>query len=120
MPERPFDCSECKRPIAVCYTEVVGDKMTRTIMCADCPHLERRLYGKVKKEVEVGEEEKEAHFACGNCNTTLEEVRTGHALGCAACYDVFADVLIADLTKTHHISHRLPANKRTGSLHMGK
>lgn len=120
MPERPFDCSECRRPISVCYTTIVGDKMTRTVMCADCPHLERRLYGKVRNEQEVSGEEKEAHLVCGNCETTLEEVRRGQLLGCAACYDVFADVLVQDLVKTGHISHHLPANKRTTSLHIGR
>lgn len=94
--------------------------MTRTVMCSDCPHLERRLYGKERKEVQVGEEEKEAYLACGNCDTKLDEVRTGHPIGCAACYDVFADVLINDLTKSQSISHHLPANKRGGSLHIGK
>ena len=39
MPERPLDCSECKKPLHVCYTEIVGDKMTRTVMCAIAPIL---------------------------------------------------------------------------------
>lgn len=94
--------------------------MSRTVMCADCPHLERRLYGKIRKEVQVGEDEKQAYLACGNCNTTLEEVRTGHLLGCASCYDVFADVLIHDLTKSERISHHLPNGNRSSALHMGR
>lgn len=120
MPERPFDCSECRRPISVCYTEIVGDKMTRTVMCADCPHLQRRLYGKTKTELEVLGDDKQAHLVCGNCETTLVEVRTGRPLGCVTCYDVFSDVLIDLLNKTDHISHHLPANKRTSALHSGR
>lgn len=120
MPERPFDCSECRRPISVCYTEIVGDKMTRVVMCAECPHLERRLYGSVRKEIMEGSSENEAHLVCAGCNTTLEEVRTGHPLGCAACYDVFADVLVDELIKTGAISHHLTVNKKTSALHTGR
>ncbi len=120
MPERPFDCSECRRPISVCYTEIVGDKMTRTVMCGECPHLERKLYGIVRKEIVEGSEEKETHLTCANCNTSLEEIRTGHPLGCALCYDVFADVLIGELIHTGAISHHLASNKKTGALHTGR
>ncbi len=44
-PERPLECSECKKPIAVKYTEIVGHSIIHTCMCADCPELERRLHG---------------------------------------------------------------------------
>jgi protein arginine kinase activator len=119
MPERPLDCSECKKPLYVCYTEIVGDKMTRTVMCADCPHLERRLYGSIRREGK-SEEAGEAALACGNCGTTLEALRTGNPVGCAACYDVFADVLIDLLLKENRISRHLTSNKKTQPLHIGR
>ena len=118
MPERPLDCSECKKPLYVCYTEIVGDKMTRTVMCADCPHLERRLYGTVRKEG-VGETGKGA-LACGNCGTTLESIRTGNLLGCGDCYEVFSDTLIEALLKESRISRHLTSNKKTQPLHIGR
>lgn len=119
MPERPLDCSECKKPISVCYIEVVGDKITRTVMCADCPHLERRLYGKVRRE-EAEKEPKVTALACGNCGTSLESIRTGHPLGCPECYEVFADVIIEDLLKEARLSRHLTSNKRTQPLHIGR
>lgn len=119
MPERPFDCTECKRPIAVLYTEIVGDKMTRTVMCADCPHLEKKLYGTIRKEPLEGSE-KEAAFACGNCGTTLEQIRVGQALGCMECYEVFSNVIIDDMLKSGKISRHLTANKKTQPLHIGR
>lgn len=119
MPDRPLECSECKRPIAVCYTEIIGDKMTRTWMCAECPVLERRLYGKVKSEEALLEEEK-GSVSCANCNSTLEEIRTGHTLGCPLCYEVFADVLIDELAREGAISKHLSTNKKTMPLHMGR
>jgi protein arginine kinase activator len=120
MPERPFDCSECKRPIAVCYTEIVDGKMTRTIMCAECPHLEKKLYGTHKTEMTTGDTTQPTSLVCANCNTSLEEVRMGHPLGCAACYNVFSDVLVNDLLKTGRISHHLAATKQTMPLHIGR
>lgn len=121
MPERPLDCTKCKKPITVCYTEIVGDKITRTVMCADCPHLERRLYGKVRREgVKEGIQSEEAALVCGNCGTSLDEIRTGHPVGCHDCYEVFASVLIEDLLKEDRISHHLTSNKRTQPLHIGR
>lgn len=110
MPERPLDCSECKKPLYVCYIEIVGDKMTRTVMCADCPHLEKKLYGAVRKEG-ISEERGDASLACGNCGTTLEALRTGNPLGCAICYEVFADALIDTLLKENRISRHLTSNQ---------
>lgn len=120
MAERPLDCTECKRPIAVLYTEIVENKMTRTMMCADCPHLEKRLYGTVRKEPLVGDSEKEAALVCGNCGTTLEQIRVGQTLGCTECYEVFSPVLIDDMFKRGKISRHLSANKKTQSLHIGR
>lgn len=120
MPERPLDCGECKKPIAVNYTQIIGDKMTRVVMCADCPHLERRLYGTIRKEPSTEKTEKEGSLACGNCGTTLEEVRTGHELGCPNCYEVFADVLIEDLIHSNKISRHLTVNKKTMPIHIGR
>ncbi len=119
MPERPLDCSECKKPLYVCYTEIVGDKMTRTVMCAECPHLERKLYGTIRKEG-ISEVSGEASLACGNCGTTLEALRTGNPTGCAVCYDVFADALIDLLLQENRISRHLTSNKKSQPLHIGR
>lgn len=119
MPDRPLDCSECKKPITVCYIEVVGDKITRTVMCSDCPHLERRLYGGIRREA-VGKAPTLTALACGNCGTSLDAIRTGHPLGCPECYEVFADVLIDELLKERRISRHLTSNKRTQPLHIGR
>jgi protein arginine kinase activator len=120
MPERPLDCSECKKPLYVCYTEIVGDKMERTVMCADCPHLERRLYGKLRKEGISSEETAETALACGNCGTSLEALRMGNPLGCKECYNVFTDTLIDALLKEERISRHLTSNKKTQPLHIGR
>lgn len=120
MVERSLDCTECRRHIAVIYTEIVGDKMTRTAMCAQCPHLERRLYGTVVRKDMEGQSKEDVALTCGECGTALESIRRGQPLGCVQCYDVFTDALIDDLLKENKISHHLTSNKKTQPLHIGK
>jgi len=93
--------------------------MTRTVMCADCPHLERRLYGAIRREG-ISEARGESALACGNCGTSLEALRMGNPLGCSACYVVFTDVLIEALLKEGRISRHLTSNKKTQPLHIGR
>jgi len=119
MTQRPFDCTECKKTVAVCYTEIVGDKMTRNVMCADCPHLEKKIY-KMKNDDDQGASTEDVRLTCAECNTSLEQIRKGHLLGCAQCYEVFADVIVADLIKQRRISRHLTSNKKTQPLHIGR
>lgn len=119
MTDRPLDCNECKRPIAVRYTEIVGAHATHTVMCAECPHLEKQLHG-TAATLSEGKDLKNLPLVCENCSTSLEAIRTGHLLGCAECYEVFADILIDDLLKEQSISHHLVSNKHTQPLHIGR
>ena len=91
--------------------------MTRTVMCADCPHLEKRLYGMVRKE---GISPGMADMACGNCGATLEGLRMGHPLGCAECYVVFSDAIVDTLVKENRISRHLTSTNKSQALHIGR
>jgi protein arginine kinase activator len=119
LPDRPLECSECKKPIEVHYTEIVGDCMNQTCMCADCPELHKRLYGISQWELEV-ESLGGTGLACGNCGTTLDAVRMGHDLGCCDCYTVFEDVLVQELLSSKKIPPRLAHNKKTTPMHLGR
>jgi len=120
MVERPLDCTECKKAIAVHYTEIVGEQITRTVMCADCPHLERRLYGAAAKGGCRAGPSVEVSMACAHCSTSLEAIRMGHLLGCKECYDVFTDVIIDELIREKRISRHLTTNYRSHPLHLGR
>lgn len=120
MTERPLDCGECKRPVAVQYTEIVGDSLTRTVMCASCPHLQKRLYGTVAISSGCQGPVIETDMACAACHTTLEAIRMGHPLGCKECYEVFPDVIIDELIRERRISRHFTANQRTQPLHLGR
>lgn len=118
LAERPLECTECRRPIAVRYTEIVQGVVTNTSMCAECPQLERRLHGMGTGE--LGGAANETGLVCGDCGTTLANVRMGAPLGCSHCYEVFGDVIASEL----RAANRLPASsatpKRGATIHVGR
>lgn len=118
-PDRPIECSECKRAIAVCYIEIVGHNMVRTSMCAECPELQRRLYGTNPKEL-VANQLSDTELVCGNCGTTLEDIRRGHNLGCAECYNVFSGALLKELQSLNRLPSRVVSEKKVGPIHIGR
>ena len=119
FPDRPLECSECKKPIAIIYTEIVGDSFTHTSMCADCPELQRRLHGTSPRELVANQTGSLAGLECGNCGTTLEEVKRGHCLGCSECYTVFEDVLLIEMQAANRLSPRISSSKKSLPLHLG-
>lgn len=118
-PDRPLECTECKRAIACHYTEIVGDMMAKTSMCAECPVLDRRLHG-IHLEHAFSSVEGNTALACGNCGTTLQAIRMGTPLGCQVCYEIFDDVLLPELLAANKIPARLANNKKTVPIHIGR
>lgn len=119
-PDRPLECSECKKPIAVRYTEIVGDTITHTSMCADCPELQRRLHGTSPQEHVANLTGATAGLECGNCNTTLEAVKRGHRLGCPECYTVFEDVLLTEIQSAKRLPPSIQMGKKGIPVHIGR
>src|SRR5580704_3926769 len=98
-PERHLECSECKKPIQVCYTEIVGKMIYRIGMCADCPILGQKLHG--VKAIRAQEGEVVTALCCGGCGTTADEVRMGAPLGCGLCYEIFEALILHELAIEH-------------------
>lgn len=120
FPERPLECSGCKKHIAVRYTEIIGDSVTHTSMCADCPELQKRLHGTSPKEHVQNLAGVGAGLECGNCRTTLEEVKRGHNLGCSECYNVFEDILLPELQAANRLPSRISLVKKSFPVHIGR
>lgn len=120
FPDRPLECGECKKAIAIRYTEIVGDSMTHTSMCADCPELQLRLHGTHPRDLVANQAGIIAGLACGNCGVTLEDVKRGHRLGCSGCYTVFEDVLLMEMQENRRFPSRLTPLKKGASLHIGR
>ncbi len=119
MFERPLECSECHKPIAVRYTEIVNGVVTRTAMCADCPFLEHHLHGSLDAEAPAGVLAGQQGLVCGDCGTSLAEIRMGGLLGCSHCYEVFQDVVWNELVSMKHIPQK-SAVAKGAPLHVGR
>lgn len=119
QPERPLECTECRRPIAVYYTEIVKGSITKLAMCAECPVLRHKLYG-IPHEEQQAISGKEAGLACGNCGTSLDSIRVGTPLGCDVCYEVFDAVLIPEMQAANKIPSRIVSSKKSTPVHLGR
>jgi protein arginine kinase activator len=119
--ERPLECSECKKPVSVEYTEIVGTQISHTCMCSDCPVLQQHLHG-VSSSPEGISSDIPAGLCCGRCGTTLEAVRMGNPVGCEECYEVFADVLVAEMIGANKVHKKVAPDKTTKSvpIHIGR
>lgn len=117
-PERPLECGDCRRPIAVIYTEIIGDSITRTCMCSECPVLRLKLHGAPHTEIVKGQTGLE--LVCGNCGTTLDSIRRGTLLGCDVCYEVFDDILIPEMLAAEKVPARFSNIKKNTPVHMGR
>jgi protein arginine kinase activator len=118
LPDRPLECSECRKPIQVIYTEVVGKSITRTAMCGECPILEQKLHG--SSVIEKGLQESPAHLCCGSCGVSLDEVKMGAPIGCPLCYDIFAEEIIHELYQLERIPPKAGILRKGNALHTGR
>lgn len=116
IPERHLECSECKKPIAICYTEIVGKVMYRVVMCDECPLLRQRLYGFATPTEEVGA----AGLCCGICGLRADEIRMGALLGCSLCYEIFEEIIIHELLAAGRVPQKTTLMKKGESLHAGR
>jgi len=117
--DRPLECSECRKKAEVLYTEITRQGTKRLMMCADCPYLKKRLYGETTLNAPKLCEG-QAGLACGECGTTLEDVRFGRAFGCSVCYDVFGDVFLEELFSAHRLPASMKKKGKAEPLHVGR
>jgi protein arginine kinase activator len=119
LPERPLECSgECRRPIQVIYTEIVGKNVTRFAMCGECPVLDQRLHGKGTSEQAPGKSL--SSLVCGGCGLTLDEMKMGSALGCPLCYEIFSDEVVHELGQLERLPPKVAHQKKGEPLHTGR
>jgi len=119
-PEKPIECSgECRRPIAVHYSEITGQTIVVTGMCEECPVLKRKLHG-MHTQIKGASSLAETDLACGNCGTSLESIKVGSLLGCSSCYDIFDETIVAELQGAGKLPTRLTSVKKPLPLHFGR
>lgn len=120
MADRPVECSQCKKTAKILYKEIVGNTITETEMCADCPILLQKLHGVTPNETQESPEGIATGLFCGNCHTPLESIKMGGPIGCTQCYAVFKDVLISELIAENKLPKQMQKIRRDQPLHIGK
>ncbi len=113
-------CSICKEKEAkVHYTNIVGDKVQKVDLCEDCAKskgvtdpvafsLADSLFG-LGAAQEIEQAAGETGLRCPTCGFTQADFKKAGRLGCADCYQTFAEPL-EGLLKTMH----------KGTRHVGK
>jgi len=108
-------CSFCKKNAAtIHYTEVINNKMQKIHLCEECAKQKgidielpfsfsdvlAALSGGVQAlaGTEAGAPRQPV---CGRCGLTMAELAKHGRLGCAQCYDTFADTLRDIVTSVH-------------------
>jgi len=120
MTERPVECGQCKKPAKILYKEIVGNTVTVTEMCADCPILLKKLHGVSEGKGAEIKEETGAGLFCGHCHTPLEAVKMGNPMGCSECYNIFGDLLVTELIAENKLPKQMEKARRNQPLHIGK
>ncbi len=118
-PDRPLECSECNIPIKVHYSEIINNQCINIGMCNTCPELQKRLKGIPFEEYE-SPTKGGTGLVCGECGTTLANVKISHHVGCSNCYDVFGDVLINELIQAQALFPGIVKQKKSVPLHIGR
>ncbi len=120
MADRPVECSQCKKAAKIIYKEIVGNTVTVTEMCADCPILLRKLHGTTPEKEERVVEESGTSLICGHCHTSLESIKMGNPIGCSECYNIFGDILVQELFAENKLPKEMENARRNQPLHIGK
>lgn len=119
LPERPLECSGCKKEITVRYTEIESDTVHETVMCHDCPELQKHLKGCGNTHVMTDSGVK-TDLACGDCGTTFDFVRAGHHMGCSHCYEVFGESVAYELQSMGKLPPHVKLDSHLKTLHVGR
>ena len=102
-------CQRCsKREAKIHFTEIKDGKKTELHICEDCAHeknmvlafpsLLSHIIKEGPQDPPVGEA---VPSACPRCGLTYAEFKAKGRLGCPACYQAFAPVLVPLLEKVH-------------------
>lgn len=119
-PDRPLECTECKRKVKIHYKQMIGERPQTFAMCEECPVLYRKLHGRKNLETSHFTGENIAGLCCGNCQTTLASFRMSQKVGCVECYEVFEDPILEALIRAKKIPEKLVKKGKAGPLHIGK
>jgi len=124
-------CEKCKKNTATVRMQNPSSNGSKTdlLLCEDCSAdfeitvLLHHLLGNILGKIQPIHFEQIKNFAlddhmptCSNCGITIAELKKSSNLGCAACYQFFADVLNPLLKNAHGSNtHEGKFPKRAGA-----
>lgn len=102
-------CEECqKNPASVVITVMTGNETTTRHLCQACVENMEKSFAKGDMSSFLSsllnilsKQPKEEAIKCDVCGLSYEEFQNSGKLGCAHCYDVFADQLKPLLLRVH-------------------
>ena len=104
-------CQKCKKNEATThYTQIINGKRQELHLCAECAAKQNlNVFGDLPNlfgSMFFGEPQHRRMStgsvrACPKCGMTLDEIAETGMLGCAECYNVFAQELAPYLTRIH-------------------
>lgn len=100
-------CSNCNKEATVHLTQIVNNKIHKVDLCESCaqkkgvtdPH--GFSLADLLSKTTFAPESNETQLVCPNCGLETADFRRTGRLGCAACFEVFGDVLRPILEDMH-------------------
>ncbi|MFP4069266.1 MAG: UvrB/UvrC motif-containing protein [Verrucomicrobiota bacterium] len=107
-------CSLCDKDATVHLTQIVNNKIHKIDLCESCAQKKGvtdpegfSLADLLSKAGSFSSVEKGGGATCPNCGHSTADFRRTGRLGCAACFDVFAEQLAPVLADMHvGVEHR--------------
>ena len=97
MPDRPLECSQCKKSICVIYKEIENGNMDISHMCEHCPILKKKLHGEEPVSSGLKWADGKQGLSCVSCGTSIDTFNISNDLGCSECYSIFEQLIIETL-----------------------
>lgn len=117
-------CQHCKKNVATLnYVEIINGEKFECHLCKSChASLYGELHSKANRDIleELLGNPHVEKKVCSVCGTTYDDYERTGLVGCACCYDVFNEELLADIKriqgKVRHVG-KVGTNKDEFGLH---
>ena len=119
----PKDCKDCQKEKTIHVTEIVGGKLKKIDLCADCPHnkslTDPAAFNLADEMLGMGAGASVAKHSesdvCPSCGFTVADFKKTGRLGCSRCYSAFyygIATVLRDMHKGTQHTGKIPSRLR--------
>lgn len=119
----PKDCQNCQKEKTIHVTEIVGGKLKKIDLCADCPHnkslTDPSAFNLADEMLGMGAGESVAQHSendvCPTCGFSVADFKKTGRLGCSRCYSTFyygIATVLRDMHKGTQHTGKVPGRLR--------